>query len=332
MILSNVQADTVQVGDAPVETGEPGSLLGSHEQAFQSRLVRIENDRLKQFDISDTDHAHKVRDRLLKAANGKLQVNRVTRKQRKRRPSPPFITSTLQQDAARKLRFSAQRTMRTAQRLYEGIELPGEGNVGLITYMRTDSVTLAEVAISEIRDVIAERYGKKNVPDEPRQFKTKSKNAQEAHEAVRPTSVARHPDDLKGVLEDDQFRLYSLIWKRTMACQMVPAVFDTVAIDFAAGAEEDGHVFRANGSVLVEPGFIAVYQEGRDDAKDDEGDKLLPDIVEAERYRELGEKRAGGMEALAIQFVLAWIAEQHPVVHQQGNMRHTAGQFTGTDQ
>jgi DNA topoisomerase-1 len=181
--------------------------------------------------------------------------------------------------------------MRTAQRLYEGIELPGEGNVGLITYMRTDSVTLAEVAVDEIRNVIAERYGKKNVPDEPRQFKTKSKNAQEAHEAVRPTSVARHPDDLKGVLEDDQFRLYSLIWKRTMACQMVPAVFDTVAIDFAAGAEEDGHVFRANGSVLVEPGFIAVYQEGKDDAKDDEGDRLLPEIEEGDIV-ELDELRA----------------------------------------
>jgi DNA topoisomerase-1 len=172
--------------------------------------------------------------------------------------------------------------MRTAQRLYEGIELPGEDNVGLITYMRTDSVTLAGVAVDEIRDVIAERYGAENVPEEPRVFKTKSKNAQEAHEAVRPTSVARHPDELKGVLEEDQFRLYALIWKRTMACQMVPAVFDTVAVDFAAGPEEDGHRFRANGSVLVEPGFIAVYQEGKDDAKDDDGDRLLPDIAEGD--------------------------------------------------
>src|SRR5210317_1749981 len=145
--------------------------------------------------------------------------------------------------------------MRVAQRLYEGIELPGEGNVGLITYMRTDSVTLAQVAVDEIRSVIADRYGSQNVPDEPREFKNKSKNAQEAHEAVRPTSVAYAPDAIKGALDADQFKLYSLIWKRTMACQMVPAVFDTVAIELAAGDPDEGHRFRANGSVLVEPGF-----------------------------------------------------------------------------
>jgi len=256
--------------------------LSKDRQPFVSRLVRYRGDKVEQFSFENEAAAREVEKTVLDAADGKLKTISVTRKQRRRNPAPPFTTSTLQQEASRKLGFNTQRTMRTAQRLYEGIELPGEGNVGLITYMRTDSVTLAEIAIDEIREVIAERYGKKNVPDEPRQFKTKSKNAQEAHEAVRPTSVARHPDDLKGVLEDDQFRLYSLIWKRTMACQMVPAVFDTVAIDFAAGAEDAGHVFRANGSVLVEPGFIAVYQEGKDDAKDDEGDRLLPDIAEGE--------------------------------------------------
>jgi DNA topoisomerase-1 len=256
--------------------------LSKQEQPFASRLVSYKGNKVEQFSFENEEAARDVEKTLLDAADGKLKTISVTRKQRRRNPAAPFTTSTLQQEASRKLGFNTQRTMRTAQRLYEGIELPGEGNVGLITYMRTDSVTLAEVAVSEIRDVIAERYGKHNVPDEPRQFKTKSKNAQEAHEAVRPTSVARHPDDFKGVLEDDQFRLYSLIWKRTMACQMVPAVFDTVAIDFAAGAEADGHVFRANGSVLVEPGFIAVYQEGKDDAKDDEGDRLLPDIEEGD--------------------------------------------------
>ena len=256
--------------------------LSKDRQPFASRLVTYRGDKVEQFSFESEEAAREVEKTLLAAAGGKLKTISVTRKQRRRNPAAPFTTSTLQQEASRKLGFNTQRTMRTAQRLYEGIELPGEGNVGLITYMRTDSVTLAEVAVSEIRDVIAERYGKKNVPDEPRQFKTKSKNAQEAHEAVRPTSVARHPDDLKGVLEDDQYRLYSLIWKRTMASQMVPAVFDTVAIDFAAGPEADGHVFRANGSVLVEPGFIAVYQEGRDDAKDDEGDKLLPEIEEGD--------------------------------------------------
>ncbi len=256
--------------------------LSKEQQPFVSRLVTYRGNKVEQFSFENEAAAREVEKTLLDAAGGKLKTISVTRKQRRRNPAAPFTTSTLQQEASRKLGFNTQRTMRTAQRLYEGIELPGEGNVGLITYMRTDSVTLAAVAVDEIRDVIAERYGKQNVPDEPRQFKTKSKNAQEAHEAVRPTSAARHPDDLKGVLEDDQFRLYSLIWKRTMACQMVPAVFDTVAIDFAAGPEADGHVFRANGSVLVEPGFIAVYQEGRDDAKDDEGDRLLPDIAEGD--------------------------------------------------
>jgi DNA topoisomerase-1 len=145
--------------------------------------------------------------------------------------------------------------------------------------MRTDSVTLAGVALQEIRGLIADRYGAENVPEQPRQFKTKAKNAQEAHEAVRPTSVARTPETLEGVLDDNQFRLYTLIWKRTMACQMVPAVFDTVSLELAAGPDdENGHRFRANGSVLVEPGFMAVYQEGKDDGKDDDGDRLLPEV------------------------------------------------------
>jgi DNA topoisomerase-1 len=148
--------------------------------------------------------------------------------------------------------------------------------------MRTDSVTLADSAVVEIRDVIAERYGKKNVPGDPRTFKNKSKNAQEAHEAIRPTTVTHVPEDIKGSLDEDQYKLYSLIWKRTMACQMVPAVFDTVAIEMAAGPEDAGHRMRANGSVLVEPGFMAVYQEGKDDSKDDDGDRLLPEVAEGD--------------------------------------------------
>ena len=218
----------------------------------------------------------------MSASGGKLTTVSVAKKQRRRNPAAPFTTSTLQQEASRKLGFNTQRTMRVAQRLYEGIELPGEGNVSLITYMRTDSVTLADLALAEIRDTITSRYGEKNLPDAPRTFKNKSKNAQEAHEAIRPTSVARDPDSLKGALDSDQLKLYSLIWKRTMACQMVPAVFDTVAIEFAAGAPEDGHRFRANGSILVEPGFMAVYQEGQDDVKDDDGDRLLPEISEGD--------------------------------------------------
>ena len=259
--------------------------VSKNEQPFTSRLVSYRGEKVEQFSFENEDAAREVEKTIVDAAGGELNVLSVTKKQRRRNPTAPFTTSTLQQEASRKLGFNTQRTMRVAQKLYEGIALPGEDQVGLITYMRTDSVTLAEVALTEIREVIAERYGKENVPDEPRTFKTKAKNAQEAHEAVRPTSVARTPDDLKAVLDEDQFKLYSLIWKRTMACQMVPAVFDTVAIEMAAGSADLGHRMRANGSVLVEPGFMAVYQEGKDDSKDDDGDRLLPEIEEGDAIR-----------------------------------------------
>jgi DNA topoisomerase-1 len=257
--------------------------VSKDEQPFASRLVSYGGDKVEQFSFEDEAQARDVEETILAAAGGKLLTQAVTKRQRRRNPAAPFTTSTLQQEASRKLGFNTQWTMRVAQKLYEGIELPGEGNVGLISYMRTDSVTLAAVAIDEIREVIAERYGSENVPESPREFKNKSKNAQEAHEAIRPTSAARTPDSIKDALDDDQFRLYSLIWKRTMACQMVPAVFDTVAIDLAAGPLEDGHRFRSNGSVLVEPGFMAVYKEGLDDnGKDDDSDRLLPNIAEGD--------------------------------------------------
>jgi DNA topoisomerase-1 len=259
--------------------------VSKNEQSFASRLVAYHGDKVEQFSFENEAAAREVESTIVEAAAGELKVLNVAKRQRRRNPTAPFTTSTLQQEASRKLGFNTQRTMRVAQKLYEGIALPGEDQVGLITYMRTDSVTLAEVAITEIREVIAERYGARNVPEEPRTFKTKAKNAQEAHEAVRPTSVARAPDDLKAVLDEDQFKLYSLIWKRTMACQMVPAVFDTVAIEMAAGAADAGHRMRANGSILVEPGFMAVYQEGKDDAKDDDGDRLLPDIEEGDTIK-----------------------------------------------
>ena len=259
--------------------------VSKNEQPFTSRLVSYKGDKVEQFSFENEDAAREVEKTILDAANGEFNVLSVNKRQRRRNPTAPFTTSTLQQEASRKLGFNTQRTMRVAQKLYEGIALPGEDQVGLISYMRTDSVTLAAVAVAEIRDVITERYGAENVPDEPRTFKTKAKNAQEAHEAIRPTSVARTPDDLKTVLDEDQFKLYSLIWKRTMACQMVPAVFDTVAIEMAAGPADAGHRMRANGSVLVEPGFMAVYQEGKDDAKDDDGDRLLPEIEEGDTIK-----------------------------------------------
>ena len=259
--------------------------VSKNEQPFTSRLVSYKGEKVEQFSFENEAAARTVEKTIVDAAGGEFNVLGVTKRQRRRNPTAPFTTSTLQQEASRKLGFNTQRTMRVAQKLYEGIALPGEDQVGLITYMRTDSVTLAEVALTEIREVIAERYGAQNVPDEPRTFKTKTKNAQEAHEAIRPTSVARAPDDLKAVLDEDQFKLYSLIWKRTMACQMVPAVFDTVAIEMAAGPADVGHRMRANGSVLVEPGFMAVYQEGKDDSKDDDGDRLLPEIEEGDTIK-----------------------------------------------
>ena len=259
--------------------------VSKNEQAFASRLVSYKGDKVEQFSFENEASAREVEKTLLEAAGGEFKVVSVNKRQRRRNPTAPFTTSTLQQEASRKLGFNTQRTMRVAQKLYEGIELPGEGLVGLISYMRTDSVTLADVAVAEIRDMISERYGKKNVPDEPRVFKTKSKNAQEAHEAIRPTSVAHIPDEIRGSLDEDQYKLYSLIWKRTMACQMVPAVFDTVAIEMAVGDAQLGHRMRANGSVLVEPGFMAVYQEGKDDSKDDDSDRLLPEIDEGDTIR-----------------------------------------------
>ena len=255
------------------------------ESPFVSRLVSYKGDKVEQFSFENEESARAVEKTILDATEGELNVLSVKKRQRRRNPTAPFTTSTLQQEASRKLGFNTQRTMRAAQKLYEGIALPGEDQVGLISYMRTDSVTLATIAVTEIREVIAERYGANNVPEEPRTFKTKAKNAQEAHEAIRPTSVARHPDDLKAILEEDQFKLYALIWKRTMACQMVPAIFDTVAIEMAAGPEDAGHRMRANGSVLVEPGFMAVYQEGKDDSKDDDGDRLLPEIEQGDTIK-----------------------------------------------
>ena len=259
--------------------------VSKKEQPFVSRLVSYKGDKVEQFSFENEVAARDVEKTILDAAQGQLNVVSVAKKQRRRNPAAPFTTSTLQQEASRKLGFNTQRTMRVAQKLYEGIELPGEGLVGLISYMRTDSVTLADVAVNEIREVIAARYGSQNVPDAPREFKNKSKNAQEAHEAIRPTSVAYVPDEIKSSLDQDQHKLYALIWKRTMACQMVPAVFDTVAIEMAAGDEGQGHRLRANGSVLVEPGFMAVYQEGKDDSKEDDSDRLLPEVAEGDTIK-----------------------------------------------
>ncbi|MFN3234928.1 MAG: type I DNA topoisomerase [Gammaproteobacteria bacterium] len=245
------------------------------KQKFDSRLIIYKDEKLEQFSITTEKQATQAKKTLETAAKGILTVVKVDKKQRKRQPSPPFITSTLQQEASRKLGFSASRTMRTAQQLYEGIDV-GTGAEGLITYMRTDSVTLAQEAVEEIRRFIKEKYSEKDCPKDVRVYKTKSKNAQEAHEAIRPTSVYRVPEEIKHSLTSDQFKLYQLIWKRTVACQMIHATVNTVAVDLACGKK---HIFRANGSTIVNPGFIRVYTEGTDDAKQDDSDgKLLPDM------------------------------------------------------
>jgi len=262
---------------------------------FEARLTHYQQEKLQQFTVNHEKHAHQIKAELLKQAQGTLVVSNIEKKQRKRNPSAPFITSTLQQEAARKLGFTARKTMMVAQQLYEGIDI-GSGTMGLISYMRTDSVHLATEAVEEIREYICERYGKENCASTVRVFKTKSKNAQEAHEAIRPTSIKRHPEMVERSLTADQFKLYSLIWKRTLACQMSEALLNTVAVDMNCG---EGNIFRANGSTIVFPGFLMVYEEGRDDSKDDDdqnavllpalnvGDKItLQDILANQHFTE----------------------------------------------
>ncbi len=258
---------------------------GEHSDTrFPIKLIEFRGSKVEQFSFTNETTARDVEATLAAAAAGALSVLTIDRKQRRRNPAPPFTTSTLQQEAARKLGFSAQRTMSLAQKLYEGVDF-GEGAVGLISYMRTDSVSLGAEAITEIRGTIEQLYGREAVAEDIRVFKTKSKNAQEAHEGIRPTSATRTPAELEGKIDADQLKLYALVWKRTLASQMAPAVYDTVAIDMQAGkgSGTDRHMFRANGSTLVKAGFIAVYQEGRDDTADDDDDHVLPPMQVGDR-------------------------------------------------
>ncbi len=242
------------------------------EDGFSANLVKLDGNKLEQFDITTGEKAEEVREHVEQAAEGRFQVARINKRQRRRRPQPPFITSTLQQDAARRLRFTTQRTMRIAQQLYEGVDI-GSGSQGLITYMRTDSVALAQDALNEIRQVIGKEYGAGVVPEKPNFYQSKSKNAQEAHEAVRPTSAELTPIKLKRYLSEDQYRLYQLIWNRAVASQMIPAVYDTVSAEFDVGKT----TFRASGSTLIEPGFLKVYQDTQA-----EKDNRLPELNEGD--------------------------------------------------
>ena len=254
--------------------------LEKDKQAFNARLSLLRNEKVKQFTVTNGEQANEAKDMLMGHAKGNLTAVKVDKKQRKRNPTAPFTTSTLQQEASRKLGFGAQRAMRIAQGLYEGINIGDEGQVGLITYMRTDSITLSQECLEELRELIPQRYGKDYLPKDINIYKNKSKNAQEAHEAVRPTSVQRTPEQMKPFLDEDQYKLYNLIWKRTVASQMIFATIDGVAVDFACG---DGNLFRANGSTVTFPGFMKVYIEDEDDKKNtDDDDKMLPELKEGD--------------------------------------------------
>ena len=242
-----------------------------------ARLTHLAGRKLEKFDLPDADAAHAAVARLSPL---RYRVQRVERKQVRRNPAPPFTTSTLQQEASRKLGFSATQTMRVAQQLYEGIDIGGE-TVGLITYMRTDATQLAGEAVAATRSLIAATYGEAFVPDQARVFRSTVKNAQEAHEAIRPTDVGRRPEELARRLSADQLRLYELIWKRMVACQMASAVLDQVSVDI--GSADGADVFRATGSVVRFEGFLRVYEEGRDDpAENGEASRgqRLPDVQE----------------------------------------------------
>lgn len=252
-----------------------GDFQGASQKAFLGKLTHLEGKKLQKFDLKTSEDAEKALDKIKKTS---FHVGSVEKKQVKRHPAPPFITSTLQQEAARKLYFGASRTMQLAQNLYEGIEFKGE-IVGLITYMRTDSVTVSSEFLSNCRDYIEETYGKDYKPDAPRAYKSKAKNAQEAHEAIRPTDIRRTPESLSGVLDPQQLKLYTLIWKRAIASQMESALLDQVIADLVS--EEQQTIFRATGSSIRFDGFLSIYQEGKDEGEG-EGDQegILPPLEE----------------------------------------------------
>jgi DNA topoisomerase-1 len=255
--------------------------------AFDARLFKVGeqtvktggfDQEIKRGEILINDEA-KAAELVAEANQQTFVVSEVTRKERKRNPVPPFITSKLQQEAARKLGWAVKRTMMIAQKLYEGIEIGAEGSVGLITYMRTDSTRVSDAALSEVRDFISKQYGAPYLPEKAIHYRSK-KDAQDAHEAIRPTDVARTPDSLASYLNNDELRLYRLIWQRSVASQMTPAIFDQTTIDIGAGR----FIFRATGSVQKFDGFLKLYQEGRDEKteEDEEAERTLPPVEKSE--------------------------------------------------
>ncbi len=246
-----------------------GNFITAKNESFAAKLATIGK---KKLNVTNAKDAKQIESDIKK---NQFEVVEVKKKERLRFPAPPFTTSSLQQEAARKHGFGPRKTMMIAQQLYEGLEIGEAGVEGLITYMRTDSVRVAEEAQTLAREVIKERYGVNFVPETAPVYKTKTAGAQEAHEAIRPTNVTRNPESLKAFLNKDQFRIYQLIWARFVASQMKPALFDTVAADIRGG----DYVFRANGNILKFPGFLGVYQEGKDDETPEE-EAQLPELKE----------------------------------------------------
>lgn len=246
--------------------------LDSHKgrQKFSAKLIQWQGHKLEQFSLPNENSQYTI---LTELNDKPATVINVSKKKATRKPAAPYTTSTMQQDAVRKLGMTTDRIMRTAQQLFEGIDV-GQGAVGLITYMRTDSVTLSEDALTEIRHYIQNKIGLDYLPKNIKTYKTKSKNAQEAHEAIRPTSVYHSPESVKPFLNNDQYKLYQMIWQRTMASQMNDARFDATTVDIQVG---EG-IFRANGQVLIFSGFLSVYQEGQDEEDESENHKKLPNL------------------------------------------------------
>ncbi|MEQ1752701.1 MAG: type I DNA topoisomerase [Micropepsaceae bacterium] len=245
------------------------------QEQLNARLVRLNGEKLDKFSLPNEATALEARQRI---ETGTFSVTSVESKPARRNPYPPFTTSTLQQEAARKLGFSASHTMRTAQRLYEGVDIGGE-TVGLITYMRTDGVDVAPEALAQTRKLIGSKFSARHLPDRPRVYKSKTRNAQEAHEAIRPADVDRLPESLRG-LEPDMLRLYELIWKRMVASQMEAAEFERTTIDIETRDGKTG--LRANGSVLTFEGFLVLYQEGKDEPSEDEDSARLPKVSQGD--------------------------------------------------
>lgn len=267
----------------PVEYWSIGAELKPQggKQTYTAKLVRVNN---TEPELLNEETVNGLLDDLTNAA---YQISRIKRSERRRKPSAPFITSTLQQEASRRLGYTAKRTMMLAQQLYEGLDLGEGGTTGLITYMRTDSTQVAEVALQEARAFISSTYGGDFLPAEPPQYKTRAVSAQEAHEAIRPTSVLRRPDEIKGFLTGDQFKLYQLIWKRFVASQMEAAVYDTISVEITATGKEN-YLFRASGSTLKFPGYLVVYEEAQDeDQKNDEDNVRIPANLEEGQKQEL---------------------------------------------